>query len=75
VRMESVEVPPGAGLHGRTLVELAISREYGLQIAGINRNGLRILNPGGEEKLFTGDNVLVLGSPDQISNFKGALRK
>src|SRR6478736_5216048 len=75
VRMESVEIPPGAGLHGRTLVEAALGKEYGLQIAGINRGSMRILNPGGDEKLFTGDNVLVLGSPDQISNFKGALRK
>ena len=75
VRMEAVELPPGAGLHGRTLAELALSREYGLQVAGINRGGQRILNPGGEEKLFTGDSILALGSPDQISNFKGSLRK
>jgi CPA2 family monovalent cation:H+ antiporter-2 len=75
VRMESVEIPPGSGLHGRTLVDLALSKEYGLQVAGINRGGLRILNPGGEEKIFTGDSVLVLGSPDQIANFAGALRK
>ncbi len=75
VRMESVELPPGSGMHGRTLAELAISKEFGLQIAGINRHGQRILNPGGDEKLFTSDNVLVLGSPDQISAFKATLRK
>ncbi|MDI1336070.1 MAG: cation:proton antiporter [Lacunisphaera sp.] len=75
VRMQAVELPPGCGLHGRTLAEVALSRAYGLQVAGINRGGVRILNPGGEEKLFTGDDVLVLGSPDQIANFKGALRK
>ena len=75
VRMESVELPPGSGFHGRTLAELAISREFGLQIAGINRHGQRILNPGGDVKLFTSDHVLVLGSPDQISNFKATLRK
>ena len=74
VRMESVELPPGSGMHDRTLVELAISKEFGLQVAGINRYGRRILNPGGEEKLFTGDNVLVLGSPDQIKAFKATLR-
>jgi CPA2 family monovalent cation:H+ antiporter-2 len=74
VRMESVELPPGSGLHGRTLAELAISKEFGLQVAGINRYGQRILNPGGEEKLYTGDNVLVLGSPDQIKAFKTTLR-
>jgi K+:H+ antiporter len=75
VRMEAVEMPPGAGVHGRTLAEIGLGREFGLQVAGINRGGQRILNPGGDEKLFTGDNVLVLGSPDQISNFKGSLRK
>lgn len=74
VRMESVELPPGGGLHDRTLAELAISKEFGLQVAGIKRQGHRILNPGGEEKLFTGDDVLVLGSPDQIAAFKASLR-
>jgi CPA2 family monovalent cation:H+ antiporter-2 len=75
VRMESVEIPPGAGLHNRTLAELALSQEYGLQVAGINRGGRRILNPGGDEKLFAGDSILALGSPDQIAAFKAGLRK
>jgi CPA2 family monovalent cation:H+ antiporter-2 len=75
VRMESVELPPGCGLHDRSLAEVALSKAFGLQVAGINRAGFRILNPHGEEKLFTGDNVLVLGSPDQIKAFKGTLQK
>jgi CPA2 family monovalent cation:H+ antiporter-2 len=74
VRMESVELPPGCGLHDRTLAELALGRAFGLQVAGINRGGIRILNPGAEEKLFTNDKVLVLGSPDQIKAFKGTLQ-
>jgi monovalent cation:H+ antiporter-2, CPA2 family len=75
VRMEAVTLPVGCELHGRSLAELALSRIHGLQVAGINRSGLRILNPGGEEKLFAGDDVLVLGSPDQIAGFKGSLQK
>lgn len=74
VRMEAVELPPGCGLHGQTLIEVALSRVYGLQVAGIRRAGLRMLNPRGDEKLYTGDEVLVLGSPDQISAFKASLR-
>jgi CPA2 family monovalent cation:H+ antiporter-2 len=74
VRMESVELPPGCGLHGRSLAELALGRAFGLQVAGINRGGIRILNPGAEEKLFTNDKVLVLGSPDQIKAFKATLQ-
>jgi CPA2 family monovalent cation:H+ antiporter-2 len=74
VRMEAVELPPGCGLHGQTLAEVALSRVYGLQVAGIRRAGLRILNPRAEEKLFAGDEILVLGSPDQIATFKASLR-
>jgi len=74
VRMEAIELPPGCGLHAQTLAEVALSRTYGLQVAGIRRAGLRIPNPRGEEKLFTGDELLVLGSPDQISAFKASIR-
>jgi CPA2 family monovalent cation:H+ antiporter-2 len=74
VRMEAVELPPGSSLHDRTLAEVALSRVYGLQVAGIRRGNLRVPNPRGDEKLFTGDELLVLGSPDQISAFKASLR-
>jgi CPA2 family monovalent cation:H+ antiporter-2 len=74
VRMESVELPPGCGLHDCTLAELALGKAFGLQVAGINRDGIRILNPRGEQKLMAGDSVLVLGSPDQIKAFKAALQ-
>jgi monovalent cation:H+ antiporter-2, CPA2 family len=74
VRMETVELPPGCGLHGRTLAEIALGRTHGLQVAGINRGGRRMLNPGGEEQLLAGDDLLLLGSPDQIAAFKAGLR-
>ncbi len=74
VRMESLEIPPGSALHDRTLAELALGRTHGLQVAGINRSGRRILNPHGEEKLCAGDSLLVLGSPDQIAAFTATLR-
>lgn len=69
VRMETADIPAGSGLAGRTLAELAPAKKAGVQIAGIHRHGLRILNPGGEEKLFEGDEVLLLGSGEQISAF------
>lgn len=70
VRMETVTLPAGSGLAGRSLAELAPARKVGVQVAGINRGGLRLLNPSGDEKLWVGDDVLVLGSPDQIAAFR-----
>lgn len=73
VRMEVVTVPAGSSQAGRTLVELALGRKVGVQVAGINRHGLRILNPRGEEKIFGGDELLVMGSAEQIGAFKAGL--
>jgi monovalent cation:H+ antiporter-2, CPA2 family len=73
VHMEVVTVPQDSQQVDRTLGELAPARRLGVQVAGINRNGGRILNPSGEEKIRPGDEVLVLGSPDQIAAFRATL--
>lgn len=70
VRMETVTLRDDCRHSGKTLAELAPSRHSGVQVAGINRGGLRILNPGGDEKLLGGDDVLVLGNAEQIAAFK-----
>lgn len=70
VRMEALTVPAHSRRIGRTLAEIAPGRQLGVQIAGINRGGDRILNPGAHEKLQAGDELLVLGNPEQIGAFK-----
>lgn len=70
VRMDLVEIPVDSRLAGWTLAEIAPTRKTGVQVAGINRGGLRILNPNGEEKLLAFDQVLVLGTPEQIRAFR-----
>lgn len=70
VRLETVEVPVGSVLAGWSLAELAPTRRCGVQVAGLRREDQRLLNPGGEEQLRVGDDVLVLGSPDQIAAFR-----
>src|SRR5690606_24303087 len=46
VGLETVTVPAGGRVVGRSLVELAPSAHYGVQLAGIRRGALRIQNPG-----------------------------
>lgn len=75
VRMEVVEIPAGGAVAGRTLAELAPTRTVGVQLVGINRGGGRILNPRGEEELRADDEVLVLGTPDQIAAFRAWARR
>ena len=74
VRMEAVMVPAWSRASGRTLAELSPAQNHGVQVAGVHRGGLRILNPSAHEMLRGGDEILVLGTPVQISEFKAWLR-
>jgi CPA2 family monovalent cation:H+ antiporter-2 len=75
VLMESLKVPEGSRAAGRTLAELSPARLHGIQIAGINHRGLRVLNPSADERLHAGDEVLALGTPTQIRAFHAWLRE
>jgi CPA2 family monovalent cation:H+ antiporter-2 len=48
---------------------------HGVLVAGINRGGVRVLNPKAGEVLHAGDEVLALGTPAQIRSFKAWLRE
>ncbi len=70
VRLESVRVPKGSRAGGRTLRDLSPSQSHQVQITGLNRDQVRILSPGGEERVRMGDELLVLGTPDHTAAFK-----
>jgi CPA2 family monovalent cation:H+ antiporter-2 len=73
VRMDSVSVPEWSRARGRTIAEISPAKGHGVQVAGIQRDGGRILNPGAQEVLRPGDELLVLGAPAQILEFRGWL--
>lgn len=75
VRMEAVVLPPWSRAADQTLGDLSPARNHGVQVAGVHRGGLRILNPNAQEVLRAGDEILVLGTPVQIGEFKAWLRE
>lgn len=64
-RLESVTVPSGPRV-GNSLVELQVQRQTGVLVVGIDRAGGRVVNPSGRERINEGDELLVLGTPEQI---------
>ncbi len=70
VGLETVTLPAGGRATGATLLEIAPSAKHGVQVAGIRRGSQRILNPGADECLCGGDELLVLGTPDRLRAFK-----
>lgn len=55
---------------GRSLAELGIAGHTGVRIVGIQRGVDRIVNPSAAERLQAGDELLVLGTLEQIRSFK-----
>ncbi len=73
VRMEAIEVPDWSSASGRTIGEISPAQNHGVQIAGIRRGHAKILNPGATEVLLPADELLVLGTPGKIREFRGWL--
>jgi CPA2 family monovalent cation:H+ antiporter-2 len=70
VRMEAILVPVGSPAADKDLKTLIPSQSSHVQIAGIRRGETRVLNPAGDEVVGVGDELLVLGTPDQITGFR-----
>jgi CPA2 family monovalent cation:H+ antiporter-2 len=75
VRMESIVLPEWTRAAGRALGQSLRGQEHGVQIAGVHRGGLLILNPGAQEVLRVRDEILVLGTPVQIAEFSAWVRE
>ena len=64
------QVSPESGYVGKTLAELALRERYGVSIAQIERGRLTIPVPRGTERLFPADKITVIGTDEQIMQFK-----
>jgi K+:H+ antiporter len=61
-----VEVGSGTHAAGKMIAELRVRSQTGASIVGIERDGTSIVNPGPHEELESGDQVLLIGSEDQL---------
>ena len=72
-RLETVEVPPDTGAAGKMIAELKLRTQTGASVVGIERQGTSIVNPGPDEELESGDQILLIGSEDQLKAAKELL--
>ncbi len=71
--MDSVVIVAGA-VAGKRIRELALRAETGASIVAIERVGRTIVNPGPDEELQEGDQVLLLGDRQQLAMAAKVLR-
>src|SRR5258706_604910 len=65
--LELLELPQDSPAAGKLVRELQLRSRTGASIAGIERNGSRIINPGPDEELVAGDLLLLIGNHAQLA--------
>ncbi|MEO6695168.1 MAG: cation:proton antiporter, partial [Ignavibacteria bacterium] len=65
---------PESSLAGKTLSELNIREDYGINIASIERGKNRINIPTKEERIFPGDILSVIGTDEELDKFRTVLK-
>ncbi|MDN3674235.1 cation:proton antiporter [Flavobacterium branchiarum] len=73
--MSIFEIAKESNLAGKTLEELKIREELGINIAFIRRGDITIQIPTKTERLFPGDEICVIGTDAQVNEFKDYLTK
>lgn len=73
--MAEFEIARESNLAGKTLEELSIREQFGINIASIRRGEVLINIPIRTERLFPGDEISVIGTDDQVKEFKIYLDK
>ncbi|MDR1303636.1 MAG: cation:proton antiporter [Verrucomicrobiales bacterium] len=69
-KLTTVDLPPDSPKLGRSLADLGIFAQTGVQVLGVERDGQAILNPAAGQQLKAGDKLLVLGTAEQGKKFR-----
>ena len=72
--LEKVEITSASPAAGKLIHDLQLRTQTGASIVGIERNGQNIINPGPDEELQSDDQILLLGSRDQLDAAIAALK-
>jgi CPA2 family monovalent cation:H+ antiporter-2 len=65
--LETVNIAANSPAAGKFIGELALRSRTGASIVGIQRDGTRVINPGPDEELHAGDDILLLGTREQLA--------
>ncbi|SHG03486.1 transporter, CPA2 family [Flavobacterium micromati] len=73
--MSTFEIAAASNVVGKTLSELRIREELGVNIAFIKRGEFTINIPNKNERLFPGDEICIIGTDNQVKEFDSYLHK
>ena len=65
--LQHLTVPTVSRHIGKSLGALPLKSLFGIQIVGIERDQQSVVSPGRSETLHAGDQLLILGAPEQVN--------
>ncbi|GAA3933208.1 sodium:proton antiporter [Chitinophaga oryziterrae] len=68
-----VEIHAHSPVTGKTLQELALREQYGVNIALVNRGGRKLYAPDKDTRLYPGDVITSIGTDEQLEKFNSFL--
>ncbi len=71
--LETVPIPAGSPAAGKLIHELQLRTRSGASIVAIERAGGNVINPGADDELQAGDQLLLLGTRAQLDAAKAVL--
>ena len=71
--LETVAIVPGSRATGKLIRELELRSQTGASVVAIDRAGLNLINPGPDDDIQAGDQVVLLGGPDQLEKARKLL--
>ena len=75
IHIADFDVPMNSLWMGSTLRQLNLGRKYGVHLSSVLRGGRRLNIPDGDSFIFPGDRLQVIGSDEQLGQFRAALEK
>ena len=73
IHISEIEIPENSTWSGLCLAELRLSNRFGIHVSSILRGHRRINIPGGDDIVFPGDKLQVIGSDSQLAATHAAL--
>ena len=67
IHISEIEIPENSTWAGLCLADLRLSNRFGIHVSSILRGHRRINIPGGDDIVFPGDKVQVIGSDSQLA--------
>lgn len=67
-KLKTVVLTGACAVTGKLIGEIQLRARTGASVVGIERNGENLINPGSDEELKDGDQVLLLGNETQLAS-------